>query len=98
MRFKLLFTPTAKSQLDKLEKNPSSSKVWKAVRKTLGLMEVNLRHPGLSTHKYHSLIGPHGEEVFEAYAQQKAPAAFRIFWCYGPSKGEITVIAITPHP
>ena len=26
------------------------------------------------------------------------PGACRTFWCYGPAKREITIIAITPHP
>jgi len=25
-------------------------------------------------------------------------AAYRVFWCYGPAKGDITIIAITRHP
>jgi len=98
VRFELLFTPTALAELDSMEKHPSKTKIFKAVRKTLGLMETNLRHPGLNTHKFSSLKGPQGEEVFEAYAQQNTPAAYRIFWFYGPSKGRITVFAITSHP
>lgn len=98
MRFELLYTPEAAEQREALESGPSQSRIWKAVGKTLGLLETNLRHPSLQTHKYHGLQGPHGEEVFEAYAQNKAPAAFRILWCYGPSKGQITIVAITPHP
>jgi hypothetical protein len=43
-------------------------------------------------------IGRGGRKVFEAYAQNKMPGAYRIFWCYGPNKGDITVIAIAPHP
>jgi len=39
-----------------------------------------------------------GEKVFEAYVQNKTPGAYRLFWCYGPDKGQITLIAITPHP
>ena len=26
------------------------------------------------------------------------PGAYRLFWCYGPESGQITIIAITPHP
>jgi hypothetical protein len=26
------------------------------------------------------------------------PAAFRVFWYYGPEKGQITILAITGHP
>lgn len=39
-----------------------------------------------------------GGDVFESYAQNKTPGAYRIFWTYGPSKAEITILAITPHP
>ncbi len=73
-------------------------KKYQKVLKTLGLMETNLRHPSLNTHKYESLSGPNGEEVFEAYVESKTPAAFRIFWHYGPGREIITILAITPHP
>lgn len=98
MKFKLVFTDEAKTNLADLEKNPSQKAVQKAVRKTLGIMETNLRHPGLKTHKYASLKGPNGEEVFEAYAQNQTSIAYRIFWYYGPAKGEISIVAIVPHP
>lgn len=94
----LLFTPEARDQLEELENNPSASSAWKAVRKTLGLMERDLRHPGLNTHKFRSLRGHGGEEIFEAYAQNKTPGAYRVFWHYGPGRGRITIVAVTPHP
>ena len=55
---------------------------------------------GLHTHEYDSLEHPFDPQgkVFEAYAQNKTPGAYRIFWCYGPEKEEMTIIAITPHP
>ncbi len=96
--FELIFTPQADSDLREIENDPSKEAVLKAVRKTLGLMETNLRHPSLNTHEFTSLKGPNGEKVFEAYAQQKPPAAYRIFWHYGPDRKQITIIAITPHP
>ena len=98
MNFELLFTDQANADLDKLEKDKGLEKRLKAVRKALGLLETNPRHPGLQTHKYETLKGHNGEEIFEAYAENKTPAAFRIFWHYGPSKQVITIIAITPHP
>lgn len=61
-------------------------------------METGLRHPSLRTHKYHGETGPHGQEVFEAYAQNRTPGAYRVFWCYGPTSKKITILAITPHP
>jgi hypothetical protein len=39
--------------------------------------------------------GENGEEVFEAYAENNTPGAYRIFWHYGLGKD---VITITPHP
>ena len=98
MTFSLKFTPQAEADLDALETDKSLLKRLKAVRKALGYLETNPRHPGLNTHKYSALIGPNGEEIFEAYAENKTPAAYRIFWFYGPDKKEITIIAITPHP
>ena len=91
-------TPTARRQLEELERDKSLEKRLKAVRKTLGLMETNLHHPSLNTHEYKSLKGARGEKVFEAYAESRTPAAYRVFWHYGPGKDEITVLAITPHP
>ena len=95
---KLIFTEQADKHLKILEEDLSKKKILKAVCKTLALMESNLRHPSLNTHEFTSLSGPDGEKVFEAYVQQKTPGAYRIFWCYGPDKKQITIIAITPHP
>ena len=98
MSFELLFTERASCQLDALESDDGLAKRLKAVRKALGLLESNPRHPGLNTHKFVSIKGPNGEEVFEAYAENQTPAAWRIFWIYGPGKNKITILAITPHP
>jgi hypothetical protein len=96
--FELIFTPQADSDLREIENDPSKKDILKAVRKTLGFMETNLRHPSLNTHEFTSLKGPKGEKVFEAYAQQKTHAAYRVFWYYGPHRKQITIVAITPHP
>ena len=100
MQFELGFTEEAQATLERMENSPAEAKVLKQVKKTLGLMETNLRHPSLRTHEYHSLANPIDpkEKVFEAYAQQNTPAAYRVFWVYGPGRGKITVIALTTHP
>ncbi|PTY06723.1 hypothetical protein DB346_00195 [Verrucomicrobia bacterium LW23] len=98
MAFALLFTEQAESDLRSLEKNTSPVKRLKAVRKALAYLESNPRHPCLNIHTYSALTGPKREEIFEAYAENKTPAAYRIFWFYGPGTKEITIIAITPHP
>ncbi len=98
MRFRLQFTREAAANLQALGDDKGLNKRLKAVCKALGLLETNPRHTGLNTHKFSSLCGPAGEEVFEAYAESKTPAAYRIFWIYGPEQGVITVVAITSHP
>lgn len=74
--------------------------LFKQVHKTLELLAQNPRHPGLQTHEFNSIPNPFNpkEKVFEAYAQNKTPGAYRVFWCYGPHKKQITILAITPHP
>jgi hypothetical protein len=96
MNFQLLFVPGAVATLNSLE--TEQPKKYRKVLKTLALMETNLRHPGLNTHKYTAIQGSNGEEIFESYVENKTPGAFRIFWHYGPEREQITVVAITPHP
>ena len=94
----LIFTPQADTDFWEIERDSSRRNILKAVRKCLGFLESNPRHPSLNTHEFRSLKGPNGEKVFEAYVQQKTPGAYRVFWYYGPERGMITVVAITPHP
>lgn len=96
--FRLEWTEEAKATYRLLKANPAEKARYKATKKTIKFLASNLRHPSLQTHPFMSLIGPNGEKVFEAYAQQKTPSAYRVFWYYGPSKGVITIFAITSHP
>lgn len=98
MSFRLLFTDQARIDYRELVDDEGLVKRLKAVRKTLSLLEANPRHPSLATHEFTSLTRSLGQKVFVAYAEQRTPAAYRVFWCYGPQSGEITIIAITPHP
>jgi hypothetical protein len=102
---KLKFTPTADAQLTALEDSPAQAALLAQVRKALAYMETDPHHPGLRTHEFTSLAGANGEKVFEAYAQNNTPGAYRIFWHYGPDEirgkrrtGVITIVAITAHP
>lgn len=105
MRYKLKFTSTAGQQLDKLENEPAMEGVLEQVRKTLGYLETNLRAKSLQTHEFSFLTRRFGQKIFEAYVQQNTPAAFRIFWHYGPDEKEksgertavITIITIVRH-
>ena len=69
------------------------------VQRTVRLLrDVGPRHPGLNSHKYSSLAGPNGEEVWESYVENKTPGAWRLFWTYGPDADMITLISVGPHP
>ena len=97
---KLLFSPKAAEQLKRLEEDLGLAKKLKVVRSTLGKMERGLRYPGLHTHEYYALDCPHGEKLFEAYAENKTPSAYRIFFCFMPRPhiDTILIVAISPHP
>ena len=98
MKFILGFTETAVEDLKKLKKDAGLKKRYKAVTKALALLEQNPKHPSLQTHLCYSLKGPQGEKVFEVYAEQHTPAAYRIFFYYGFPRGKIIILTITPHP
>ena len=105
MNRELSFSIEATRCLEELEANPAKAGLLRQVHKTLGLLETNLRHQSLQTHRFHSLHGPNGEEIFEAYAQNRTPGAYRVFFYYGPDRVEgkkrfpvLTIVAITPHP
>lgn len=85
---------------DRKSKASKAEGLFKQVEKCVRLLLENPRHPGLHTHEYHSIEHPFEKDakVFEAYVQNRTPGAYRLFWCYGPEKREITIIAITPHP
>jgi hypothetical protein len=96
--FEIFYTDEARKQLDKLKTDKGLEKRHKAVKKAISFLSSNPRHKSLRTHEFTSLKGPNGEKIFEAYAEQSTPAAYRIFWYYGSDTNQITVIAITSHP
>jgi len=96
--FEIFWTHLSQSDFNRLKSDPSLHMRYKAVKKTIKLLALNPRHNSLQTHEFSSLKGPKGEKVFEAYAEQGTPAAYRVFWCYGPFKNQITILAITRHP
>ncbi|MCZ7648140.1 MAG: hypothetical protein M5U26_23255 [Planctomycetota bacterium] len=98
MTFRLKFSEESAAQLRHLKQEPGQKAPYKAVLKTLGFMETNLKHPGLQTHEHSTLSRTYGKKVFESYAQNRTPGAYRIFWIYGPGRGELTIVAIVPHP
>lgn len=73
-------------------------KLHKKMGKTLFHLQQNPRHPGLETHEIASLSKRYGAKVWQSYIENQTPAAGRIYWCYGPNRGEITIIGLEPHP
>ena len=71
---------------------------YRKIGKALLLLANDPRHPGLNTHEISSLTARYGCKVWESYLENKAPAAGRLFWAYGPGRGDITILAIEPHP
>ncbi len=106
MKRQLRFKPVADAELDRIRKDPARKGVSKQVDKTLGYLETDIRSKSLQTHEYKAITRRYGIKTFEAYAQQNTPAAYRVFWQYGPDekdkKGKripiITIVGITPHP
>lgn len=98
MPFKLAFTELANATLDELATDPASAAKLRKVRKALGLLSRDPRHPGLNSHEYHSMAGRDGTKLWESYVENRTPRAWRIWWSYGPDRQELTVMAIGPHP
>ena len=96
MPFQIARTLSARETMRELE--AKDERKFKKVRKTLGLLSQDPKHPGLNSHKREAEKGPLGEDIWESYVENNTPSAWRVFWYYGPVPGTITVFAITPHP
>ena len=101
----LRVTEEAREELRRLGASPAEAGRYKQALKTIELLATNPRHPSLKTHKFRSVSGPRGEEVFEGYVQNRTSGAYRVFFHYGPDRVEkgkrvpvLTILAITPHP
>lgn len=80
-------------QLDQTEQ-----KFYRKLVKTLGYLRENPRHNSLVSHEIDVLSRKCGFRVFQSYLENKRPAAGRMFWSYGPDKGDITILGIESHP
>ena len=96
--FTIFFTDEAKEQYKNIKNNMGLLKRYKAVKKAIKYLAADPRHKSLNTHEFVGIKGYHEEKVFEAYAEQSTPGAYRIFWSYGPKEKQITIISIVPHP
>lgn len=100
MQFHLKWTPRARQEYQTLQVDSSKAEKYKKVQRALGYLQTNLRHPSLNTHEFKSWPHPWdaSQKVFEAYVENITPGAYRVFWCYGPERAHMTILAIIPHP
>ena len=73
-------------------------KLYKKLGKALHKISQDPRYPGLHTHEITSLTARYGTKVWQSYLENNTPAAGRVFWVYGPGRGDITIIGLEPHP
>lgn len=96
--FELYWSDKAKDNYTFLKTDASKEKRYKAVKKAIKQLAKNPKYPGLHSHQIDIFKGPEGEKIFESYAENDTPGAYRIFWYYGPGKGIITIFLIVAHP
>ena len=80
----------------KLDRDEETS--FKKLVKALVFLSQNPRYPGLASHEIDGLTRRYGIKIFQSCLENRTPAAGRLFWAYGPDKGDITILAIEPHP
>lgn len=104
--YALRFTDDARKTLERLQSGGRSTEAkLKKVRKALGFLQQDPLYPGLNSHQYESFPGHGTDKVWDSYVENRTPAAWRIYWWYGPDEknanGEplpvITVLLIGPH-
>lgn len=78
--------------------NKEEQKFFKKLIKVLGYLQENPRHNSLQSHEIDDLSRKYGLKIFQSHLENNTPAAGRIFWAYGPGKGDITILAVEPHP
>ena len=86
----------ARKQTGNLDK--AAEKFFKKWVKALGYLSENPRHNSLASQEIEDLTRKHGIKIFQSYLENKTPTAGRMFWAYGPDKGDITILAVEPHP
>ncbi len=93
---KLWVDLSTRKQEGKLDKD--EEKLFKKLVKVLGYLAADPKHNSLASHEISDLSRKYGLKIFQSYLENNTPGAGRLFWAYGPDKGDITVLAIEPHP
>ena len=87
---------STRKQTGELDKD--EEKFFKKWVKALGYLSADPRHNSLASHEIDELTRKYGFKIFQSYLGNKTPGAGRMFWAYGPDKGDITILAVEPHP
>lgn len=90
-------TAEAKVQLVSIMNDPSKLGLQKQIRKALGYLSLNPKHPSLNSHPLVGSEEATGLKIWTSYAQNKTPSAHRILWTYSKTKKEIIILQIIPH-
>ncbi len=97
--------PEMKQIWENLEKKYNSNtlsktekELFKKLINCLKKLSSDPHYPGLQSHEIESLTRRYKIKVWESYLENNKPAAGRIFWVYGPNRGDITIIGLEPHP
>ena len=94
----LWYTQQAVTDILKLAENKAFKAQYKSVKKAIYYLKQNPKHPSLNTHKFHSRKAPNGKDIFEAYAQNNTPGAYRVFFYYGDKKDTLIIFSVIAHP
>ncbi|MBN1129773.1 MAG: hypothetical protein JXA71_12340 [Chitinispirillaceae bacterium] len=84
--------------------NQGEVKLFKKLSKALSFLESNPAHNSLNSHEISELSARYSKhtgkviKVWQSYLENNTPAAGRLFWCYGPVRGVITIIGLESHP
>jgi hypothetical protein len=79
-------------------------KLFKKLSKAISFLENNPTHNSLNSHEITDLSVRYSKssgkeiKVWQSYLENHTPAAGRLYWCYGPVRGVITIIGLEPHP
>ena len=91
-----------RAKFGSLKKN--EIKLFKKLSKVISFLENNPTHNSLCSHEIGELSKRYSKyigreiKVWQSYIENNTPAAGRLYWCYGPVKGVITIIGLEPHP
>jgi hypothetical protein len=79
-------------------------RLLKKLSKAISFLENNPTHNSLNSHEINELSSRYSKQlgrdikVWQSYIENNTPAAGRLYWCYGPVRGVITIIGFEPHP